>query len=33
MEQILQSFVDESADTFRSYKKLAEKAMEQVSEC
>ncbi len=32
MEQILQNFLDESAGAFRSYKKLAEKAMKQVSD-
>lgn len=31
-EQILQNFLDESLATFRSYKKLAEGAVEQVSE-
>lgn len=31
-EEILQNFLDESAATFRSYKKLAEKAFEQVSD-
>jgi len=32
MKQILQNFLDESADAFSSYKKLAEKAMGQVSD-
>ncbi len=32
MKQILQNFLDESADAFSSYKKLAEKAMKQVSD-
>ena len=31
-ERILRSFLDETADTFRSYKKLAERALEQVSD-
>lgn len=31
-EEILQNFLDESAATFRRYKKLAEKALEQVSD-
>jgi len=32
MEQILQNFLDESVSAFRNYKKLAEKAMNQVSD-
>ncbi|MBA2607215.1 MAG: DUF1572 domain-containing protein [Acidobacteriota bacterium] len=32
MERILQNFLDESIGAFRSYKKLAEKAMKQVSD-
>ena len=32
MEQILQDFLDESISAFRNYKKLAEKAMEQISD-
>jgi len=32
MEQILQNFLDESIAAFRNYKKLAEKAMNQVSD-
>ncbi len=32
MEQILQNFLDESVSAFRNYKKLAEKAMDQVSD-
>ncbi len=32
MEQILQNFLDESITAFRNYKKLAEKAMNQVSD-
>ncbi len=32
MEQILQNFLDESVGAFRSYKKLAEKALKQVSD-
>ena len=31
-EQILQNYLDESVNAFRSYKKLAEKAMKQVSD-
>jgi len=32
MKQILQNFLDESIDAFRNYKKLAEKAMRQVTD-
>lgn len=32
MKQILQNFLDESTDAFHSYKKLAEKAMKQVTD-